>query len=244
MKNRDWHNIWTNVRLVLLGMGFLFLYSFTLGRNEQRALKATKVVFENPESLYITADAVNKLLIENKTAPHGVRKVEVDLNKLEASLNANEMVEKSEVFVTIDGTLRAVVKQKTPVARVVGEGGSFYLDHEGNEMPLSSVSSARVPLVSGDIQAADRKKIGALFRMIHDDDFLRKNIIGARVLPDGNVVLDNRNYRYAIEFGRTINMQRKFDNYKAFFQKAVRDSLIGKYRSVNLKFTTQVVCTR
>ncbi|HEU4497334.1 MAG TPA: cell division protein FtsQ, partial [Flavobacterium sp.] len=32
--------------------------------------------------------------------------------------------------------------------------------------------------------------------------------------------------------------------YKAFFQKAVQDSLINNYKTVNLKFTQQVVCTK
>jgi cell division protein FtsQ len=40
------------------------------------------------------------------------------------------MIEKSDVFVSIDGVLKAVVKQKTPVARVL-RSGSFYVDYEG-----------------------------------------------------------------------------------------------------------------
>jgi cell division protein FtsQ len=31
------------------------------------------------------------------------------------------MIEKSDVFVSIDGVLKAVVKQKTPIARVLNE---------------------------------------------------------------------------------------------------------------------------
>lgn len=244
MKKYNWHNIWINVRLLLIFIGLLALYSFTLHRNEGRRLASTKVEFEDTKNRYITEDAVNKLLIENKTAPRDVRILEVDLGKLEKSIDSNDMVRKSEVFVTIDGKLHAKVKQKTPVARVVGDDGSFYLDNEGNAMPLSPVSSARVPLVSGEYNAADSKKLGELFRMIHDDDFLKKNIIGVRIMPEGNVMMKNRNFDYAIEFGKTINMQRKFDNYKAFFQKAVRDSLIGKYKTINLKFIKQVVCTR
>ncbi|HLN95062.1 MAG TPA: hypothetical protein VK183_05440 [Flavobacterium sp.] len=244
MKKRNWRNIWINVRLVLIFIGLLALYSFTLKRNESRPLRRTEVTFEEPKTRYITETAVNKLLIENKTAPRDVRVDEVDLGRLEKSIDANDMVEKSEVFVTIDGCLHARVKQKTPVARVVGEEGSFYLDNEGNAMPLSPVSAARVPLISGDLTAADSKKLGELFRMVHDDDFLKKNIIGARIMPNGSILMQNRNYEYVIEFGRTIHMRRKFDNYKAFFQKAVRDSLLDDYRNINLKFIRQVVCTR
>ena len=51
-------------------------------------------------------------------------------------------------------------------------------------------------------------------------------------------------YNYKIDFGRTINIESKFKNYKAFFQKAVQDSSISKYSMINLRFTKQVVCTK
>jgi cell division protein FtsQ len=154
------------------------------------------------------------------------------------------MIEKSEVFVTIDGVLKARVKQKTPIARVLDENGSFYIDYEGNTMPLSEQYSARVPLITGAVDEGNRKKIAEMFKLVHDDDFLKKNIIGATVSPTGNVVLTNRNFNYKIDFGKTINMERKFKNYKAFFQKAVTDSTITKYKMINLKFTQQVVCSK
>ncbi len=244
MKRLNWMNIWVNARLLLLAVGLLFLYSFTQKRNGARKILRTEVEFVDTTSCYITKAAVNKLLIEKNQGQQSTPKEDLDLNKLEQSIDANPMVSKSEVFVTIDGTLRAVVKQKTPIARVNEEGGSFYLDYEGGEMPLSEVNSARVPLVSGDMKHVDGKKLCELFRMIYNDDFLKKNIIGVRILPSGSLLMENRNFGYVIEFGKTINMHRKFDNYKAFFQKAVSDSTIVKYKSVNLKFTQQVVCTR
>ena len=56
---------------------------------------------------------------------------------------------------SIDGVLKSVVKQKTPIARVFDGEDSFYIDYKGNTMPLSANFTARVPLVSGKI---DKKK--------------------------------------------------------------------------------------
>jgi cell division protein FtsQ len=221
-----------------------FLFAFTSKRNEERFLKKSVVVFTGDDNLFVTNEVVNKLLIENKTDARTIRKDKVDLNRLEKSLNRHEMIEKSEVFVTIDGVLKAVVKQKTPIARVFDESGSFYIDYEGNTMPLSDNYSARVPLVTGEINDSNRKKVAEMFRIIHDDDFLKKNIIGVTISPTGNMVMRNRNFNYQIDFGKTINMERKFSNYKAFFQKAVSDSTINNYKMINLKFTQQVVCTK
>ena len=235
---------WTNVRLILMFGLVLFLFSFTSKRNESRKLRKSEVIFVGENNVFVTNEVVNKLLIENKSDAHTIRKDKVDLNKLEKSINKQEMIEKSEVFVSIDGVLKAVVKQKTPIARVFDESGSFYIDYKGNRMPLSDHYTARVPIVSGSIDDKNRKEMSELFQMIHDDAFLKKNIIGVQILPLGNIKMMNRNFDYEIDFGKTINMERKFSNYKAFFQKAVLDSSINKYKKISLRFTQQVVCTK
>lgn len=235
---------WTNVRLVLMFVLVIFLYSFTSGRNEHRKLKKSVVIFTNEDNLFVTNDMVNKLLIENKNDARTIRKDKVDLSRLEKAIDNHEMIEKSEVFVSIDGVLKAVVKQKTPIARVFDQDNSFYIDYKGDMMPLSDNFTARVPIVTGEINDKNRKEISEMFRIIHNDDFLKKNIIGVQVSPTGNVKMMNRNFNYEIDFGKTINMERKFNNYKAFFQKAILDSTISNYKKINLKFTQQVVCTK
>lgn len=235
---------WTNIKLAFMFALVIFLYSFTSKRNEQRKLKKSVVEFVNENSPFITQEAVNKLLIENNPAPSSIQKDELDLNKLEKTLNNHNMIEKCEVFVSVDGVLKAVVKQKTPVARVFEDNGSFYIDYEGYKMPLSDNFTARVPIVSGGINGKNSEDLNKVFRYIYDDEFLHKNIIGIQVLPNGSLKMMNRNFNYVIDFGRTINVDKKFKNYKAFFQKAIRDSLINKYKTVNLKFTQQVVCTK
>lgn len=235
---------WINVKLIGMFALVIFLFSFTSKRNEERKLKKTVVEFVDENSPFITEQAVNKLLIENNSSVKNIQKDKVDLKELEQNLNNHNMIQKCEVFVTVDGVLKAVVKQKTPVARVFDANGSFYVDYEGHKMPLSDNFTARVPIVSGTINKKNSEDLTKVFRYIYEDDFLQKNIIGVEVLPDGSLKMMNRNFNYVIDFGKTINVDKKFKNYKAFFQKAVQDSLINNYKTVNLKFTQQVVCTK
>lgn len=235
---------WVNIKLIAMFAGVIFLYSFTSARNDQRKISQPVVEFIDEGSLFITGETVNKLLIQNLGASSTIGKDKVALNKLERILDDNDMIDKAQVYVTVDGVLKAEIKQKTPIARVFSREGSFYIDYNGGEMPLSDNYTARVPLVSGGINETNRKELNKLFRFIYDDTFLQKNIIGIQVLPKGNIKMRNRNYNYEIEFGEMIDIERKFNNYKAFFQKAVQDSSINNYNKVNLKFTQQVVCTK
>ena len=235
---------WTNTRLVLMIGVVIFLFSFTSNRNANRKLTKSVVVFEGDNALFVKRETVNKLLIENKENASSIGKDKLALNSLERRLNSNEMIEKSDVFVSIDGVLKAVVKQKTPVARVLDRNDSFYVDYEGGIMPLSDNFTARVPLVSGVINRKNSEEYAQLFRMIYDDDFLKKNIIAVQIMPNGRLKMLNRNYDYEIDFGNVAHMEQKFRDYKAFFQKAVLDSTLYKYKKIDLRFTRQVVCTK
>ncbi|TDE02481.1 cell division protein FtsQ/DivIB [Flavobacterium sandaracinum] len=235
---------WTNIRLILMFALVVFLFSFTSKRNENRKLTKSEVIFVGDNDPFVKQETVNKLLIENNREASSIQKVNLDLNTLETNLNAQEMIEKSHVYVSIDGVLKAEVKQKTPIARVFDNGGSFYIDYKGNRMPLSTNFTARVPLVSGGINKNNNEDLAHLFRIIYDDAFLKKNIIGIEIMPNGSLKMHNRNFDYQIDFGKLINVERKFKNYKAFFQKAVLDSSLYKYKKIDLRFTEQVVCTK
>lgn len=233
-----------NIQLVLMVGLVLFLFAFTSKRNESRKIVKTDVQFVGENSLLVTTEIVNKLLIDKSEQGKSIDKDKLDLNTLEKSINKHDMIEKSEVFLSIEGTLKAVVTQRTPIARFIGEDTSFYIDSKGNRMPLSNIYAARVPLISGQLTSENQQEIAALLRIIYADDFLKKNITGMRIENDGDVILGTRNYDYDIMFGKTINMEAKFNNYKAFYQKAVSDSSINYYKKINLKFTQQVVCTK
>ena len=235
---------WITIRLVLMFGLVIVLFSFTSNRNENRKLTKTKVVFVGENASFLKQETVNKLLIENNADASAIRKDKLDLNKLEKAVSSNQMVEESEVFVTIDGVLKAVVKQKTPIVRVFDGKRSFYIDYKGNTMPLSANFTARVPLVLGVIRKQNSEALAELFRKIYDDEFLKKNIIAIQIMPNGSLKMLNRNFDYQIDFGGAKNVDAKFQNYKAFFQKAVVDSSLYKYRKIDLRFTQQVICTK
>jgi cell division protein FtsQ len=238
------HFNWYNLRLILLFGVLVFLYSFSSERNSHRKLQKSEVVFVGNNNIFVKQEVVNKLLIENKLDARSIEKIEVDLNTIEKSINNHPMIQKSEVFVSVDGVLKALVVQKTPIARVVTQNGSFYIDSEGNTMPLSENYAAHVPLVSGAISKENCASMYPFLMQIYKDDFLKKNIISVEVLNNKDVLLGNRNYDFKIEFGKLKEIERKFKNYKAFFQKSVADNSIEKYKKITLKFTQQVVCTK
>ncbi len=235
---------WYSIRLVMVFFVMIFLYSFSSKRNSVRKINKIDIQFDSKENMFLTHQMVNNLLIQNLGDASRLQKDKVDLNTLENELSHHEMIEKAEVFSTIDGFLNTRITQKTPILRVISDNDSYYLDRKGDRISLSTNFSARVPLVVGEISKEKRKSYLKLFNEIKKDDFLSKNITGAQIMPSGNVVLTNRSFDYKIAFGKPINVQKKLRNYKAFFHHAIKDTLIKEYKEINLMFTQQVVCKK
>jgi len=202
------------------------------------------VTFVGNQDNFISSKTVNKLLIENKKDVQSIAKSDLNLKRLENLINKNPMVEKAQVFVTVDGVLKAVVKQRVPIARVFDGETTYYIDYEGNKMPLSNLNTARVLLFLGEINTKNKKQLTEVLKFVYDDDFLKKNIVGMELDANNDLQMTNRNFDYQIEFGKMIYVEKKFKNYKAFFQKAVLDSSLYKYKKINLRFNHQVVCTK
>lgn len=234
----------SNIRLVLILFVFGFIYSFATQRNLDRTIKDRKVAFVGSEFLFITHDSVNKLLIENTNKSKKLKKDALDLKKLEHSISNHPYVDQCEIHVTLDGVLHAMVSQKQPIARVFNSGDVYYIDYEGVKMPLSNQYSARVPVFYGNMNAHHQEKLLSVMQSIHDDPYLKMNITGVELTQRGGLILKNRGFDFVIDFGKPVNVERKFSNYKAFMQKAVQDSLVFQYKKINLRFTQQVVCTK
>ena len=237
-------NIVINLQLLAILILVVFLYSFASNRNDKRKIAKPEIELLNSESPFVTHEMVNNLLKDNFGGSFSIQKDRVNLKKIEQNINKHNLIENSQVFLSVNGSFKTVIKQKIPIARVFYNNASFYIDYKGNKMPLSDNFTARVPLVYGDINSRYNQNFVALLQTIYQDDFLKKNIIGLKIASDGSIIMKNRNYSYDIVFGRAIEIDKKFNNYKAFFQKAVQDTLIDNYKKVNLKFTKQVVCTK
>ncbi len=235
---------WNNIRLLLMLMAIVFLYAFSLNKNNKRVVSQPEVEFLGESKLFITQENVNNLLIEKLRKGKTILKDELVLKALESVLTDNGAIENAEVFVTTAGKLKVQVKQKTPIARIFEGNSSFYIDYQGTEMPLSSNFSARVPLVTAQVTPENKPELVTLLKYIYQDEFLAKNIISIDVRQDNSVVMKNRNFNFNINFGKITDIERKFNNYKAFYQKAVQESLIEDYSEINLIFTKQVVCTK
>lgn len=227
--------------IFLLGL-MAFLFSFTKKRNDARKLMKLDVEFVDENSPFITYNSVNKLLIQNHDNVTSIGKETLVLKKMEQRLRENPMVRDAQVYVSVDGTLGARIEQRKPIGRV-SASPDYYLDADGMKMPLSNVYSARVPIITGTSKN-NFNEVTPLLLKIEKDEFMRSSVVGLNRKKNGDIELELRKTDFKVLFGKPINIEKKFQNFKAFYKKTKQDSTLYGYNMVNLKFDSQVIATK
>ena len=221
----------------------IFLFAFSSIRNSEIKVSAPNIHFLSEDNLYITHENVSKLLIQNQSSVTNKPKEIIDLNELETALNSNPMIAEAQVFITIDGTLTAEVKQKKPIARVSTDA-SYYVDEQGTYMPLSTNYSARVPLVTGYVKKNELKKVCELAKKIQSDEFLKTHVVQIHQNENKTFDLKLRQNDFTVHLGTLNQLEKKINNLKVFYQKGLKDKTLDNYSMLNLRFDNQVVCTK
>jgi cell division protein FtsQ len=219
------------------------LFAFSNQRNDLRKVVKTNIKFLGDNNLFITDANVSKLLIQNQRPLTEQPKEIIDLNALETALKSNPMIKKAEVFMSVNGELSAEIEQKRPIARV-NTNASYYIDDEGSYMPLSSNYSARVPLVTGNIKKNKLETVFQFAKAVDEDEFLKKHVIEIRQNDDKTIDFKIRKSDFTVHLGTLNKLEKKINNFKAFYQKASKDKILEHYSMVNLNFDKQVICTK
>lgn len=232
------------LKIVLLVVIITVIFGFSKNRNQARTLSAVDISFIDGNKPFITQEEINNLLIQNDSTYKNVVRRTVNLNEMEKRLLENPMVRNAEVYLSIDGVLGAKIEQRDPIGRIQAmKGESFYIDADGKQMPLSTVHSARVPIVSG-VTEEDFDILSKLLLAIRDDEFMNKIVIGVNKQSNGDFDFDLRGISLTALLGKPFNIEQKFQNFKAFYKKTYNDKTIDAYSAVNLKYDKQVIAIK
>jgi len=234
----------TYLKTILFLITVLMVYSFTGARNENRTVKDVRIYFNKEDNLFLTHQSVNKLLVQNGKYVKKQSKLLINLMNLENAVQKHPMISKSEVSLSILGDLEVNVSQRKPLARVFKSNmNSVYLDIEGKEMPLSKHYTARVLMVNNKNGFIKNQEVFPLVKKINDDDFLKKNIVSIKKDKQGYWV-ETRLNQQKVLLGSLNDINKKLKKLKAFYGYAANDKLACSFKTINLQYSNQVVCTK
>ena len=177
---------------------------------------------------------------------------EINTRELEDLLEKNAYIRTAEVSTDVSGRMEIRLEQRIPLVRVMPEGREgFYLDTEGAILPLSRQFVPHILLVSGYISPADNstgveqlKEIHRFCTYVTKHPFWSEQIVQLYVNRRGEYELIPRVGAHQILLGSMEQWELKLRNLELLYKQGLSIYGWNSYRTINLKYTNQVICTK
>jgi cell division protein FtsQ len=251
---------WTILLLYLiLVLGFV--------KHKRMSVPVTKLNIEIAGNhRFVDTVDVNKMLTSNGVYIDSISLYSVNFDELEKLIEKNEAVEHAEVYADNYGVLNIIVNQRKPLIRVITvDYKGFYIDENGETMPLSDKYTAHVPVLNGYltdefIESLSNDTLTTLMRSQNynytlQDVYEMMQYIAKHELWSAQIqqvfINENKDLEIIPVVGNHVINLGSVSDYKTKLWKleALYDEGIGKvdwnaYKTINLKYSNQIICSR
>lgn len=251
-------NRWSGWLTAITFLGVLGLLFRAMEQSNEKVIKGIGVEItplEDGHFLMVQEDVkgiLNKLYGNSLI---GTPVEEIEVMVLEEALRKEPIISVAEVYIDAKQILNVAIQQRKPLLRVMDQkGGNYYLDEEGRALPLSAHFTARVPIVTGEIEVYDDnflylknfnlKHVFLLAKRMLEDEFYEALTEQFVVYPGGNIEIIPKMGRARIFFGEYSDVDEKLENLMIFLTEIQPRQGWKDYESINISFKGQVVCER
>ena len=184
----------------------------------------------------------------------------IPLDSLRNALASNPWTTEVEASINLKGVLDVSLVECEPVMRIYNiSGRSVYLDADGNIYPENKNYTPHLLIASGYAKFpveklgnvndslyvnTDLPKLYEVMTSVLADDYA-KNCV-KQIYLDGkkNYIFSLNNTDIFVIFGDANNIGEKLFKMKHFFKKMLGNPELDNYKSINLNYKNQVVCTK
>lgn len=258
-------HIWKALILLIVLAGIAFGVWHLKGVHEQSYCSGLdiRIYDDNYESLTDTT-AIRNIIEQATVSLYSTQLKNIPLRKIEEALHQNPVIEEVDVFTNLDGKVKVKVKTYKPLVRIfTSKGTSFYIDRSGILLPTVEGHSAHVLFASGHLnfsipdslifnnyQIKNPERFSVLQEIFNLADqldantFLRAQIDQIYLNSDQEFELTPKIGNQDILLGNLNMLDRKLRKLEAFYKQAMPVNGWNKYKSINLKYRNQVVCSK
>jgi cell division protein FtsQ len=251
-----------NWKAILMGFAWLIslagvvvLLSFI--NVKKRTVKCTdvKIIIPGADN-FIEREEIDAILREDQGVLLGRNLELINIHQIEKKLQSNPYIGFAKVFVDMDGVMRIEIKQRQPILRVINKlGQDFYIDNDGLKMPISPNFTANVLVATGNITEVFGVKVDTLRTQMARDLYKTAQYIKLDTLWDNQIeqiTVDEKNDieliprvgNQRIILGNADSLDVKMKNLLIFYKKAMPQVGWETYRTINIKYTNQIVCEK
>jgi cell division protein FtsQ len=255
LKRVNWKVFFKGCAWVISLAGVIVLMSFI--NVEKRKVKCNNIKILIPGAdNFIEREEVDGLILQSQGTLVGKNLQGINLNDLEIKMEANPYIAQAKIYADMDGGIHIKLKQRQPVLRVINMGHQdFYIDKYGLKMPISANFTANVLVANGYVKEPFAGKLDTLKTKNGRDLYKAASFIKADTLWNAQIEQLYVNERNDIELiprvgnqriilGNADSLEVKMNNLLVFYKKAMPKVGWDTYKTINIKYTNQIVCER
>ena len=229
--------------LAYLSFAVYYANSYT---NQKSICKGIMVNIVNAEERqYLTNNDIINSITKARLSPVGKDLASVNTTAIEKKIMENRLIKRAECYKTVDGNVRIKIYHRTPVLRVFTNRENYYVDNDGEIMPVPENFAAYVPVATGFIEDNFAKKQLFEFTMfLQQDKFWNSQIKQIYVAQNGDIELTPAVGNQNIILGKIEDYKENLEKLRLFYDKGINKVGWNRYSVINLKFKNQVVCTK
>ncbi len=234
--------------LLFVGLLVYLVFAFVRFNKRQQGAVCRQVqitVTDADRASFVSVDDIKQILNDTRLNPVGKKLDDVSLSKIKKAVDGHQFVLNSLCYTTPSGNVIIEVDQKLPVMRVMPvNGNGYYVDIKGNKIPHVQYP-ADVVVVTGYVNYKKAKRVLATFgQILHSDIFWNDMIEQINFTPQGKVELTPRVGNHLVQLGKPNDLAKKLSRLKLFYEKVLNTVGWNKYRTINLEYSNQAVCTK
>ncbi len=252
-------NKYAQKRLIWLGVWIMILVALLSAIRYRSTKEASETAIE------IVPNADGKFFIKENDIRKTIQKTfgldlqgrqvaDMELDHIERVMLGQPFVKDADVFIDGNSKLGIRITQREPIMRVIDDdGGNYYLDDTGTQMPTSRYYTARVVVVTGQLpsyspdfqvtkQKLRLKDVFGLVKIIDSNEFYKAMIEQIQVNSAGEFILSPKIGDQTILLGGIEHVEEKLHRLEIFYKNAMPQVGWNKYSVINLKYNGQIVC--
>lgn len=233
-------NIFNFIRFIVAISLLISMIYLSFKSKDKIYCSLSDITIKSDKNLFVTNDLIVSYLEENMLIPDSIKLDEFSFTKIENLLINHPSIKKAIVYSDWYGNVRIHVEQRKPIVRIQNKKEGYYLDEDGLRMPLSNNFTARMLLVTGNVNSLIENELFLITSKIYNDEFLKRLIVQIDV-TNSELLLLNR-IGEQIEFGQINNINEKFEKLMLYYEKGNTQN--KEYTKLNLKYKNQIVCTK
>jgi len=236
-------------------VGIVTLMSFVEVKKHTVTCTNIKILIPGADN-FIEREEIDAILKQSQGTLVGRNLENINLHAIEQKIVANPYIAQSKVYADMDGVIHIEISQRQPLLRIINTfGQDYYIDRDGLKMPVSPNFTADVVVANGHIMEHFGGKVDTLLTKMASDlyrtaIFLKKDTLWDSQIEQifvndkDDIELVPRVGNQRIILGSADSLEKKMTNLLIFYKKAMPQVGWDTYKTINIKYTNQIVCER